>query len=194
MASPAQIILSCTLNGVGVSQTIAEPISGVMTESIVIPAAKAGTIASSILTLSTGHGINTGDRIDVYWGTGKHIGCLVGTVSGNSVPISAGAGDALPTGGAIISCMVPIVKPFAVLAVNMNVILLSCASATEAVAAFADVTPTAKGTLSITPSGSYVWYRDSGLTNPVSADPTQVFLSHGDITSPRTFQLVVGVA
>lgn len=67
-----------------------------------LPAAKSGTLSTrggndtGTLTLATGHGILTGDRIDVYWEGGLQRGVTVGTVAGNAVPFSGGSGDNLP--------------------------------------------------------------------------------------------------
>lgn len=63
----------------------------------------AGTLSArtgdSVGTLTiTGHGISTGQGVDVYWNSGSNarIGCVAGTVSGDNIPITSGAGDVLP--------------------------------------------------------------------------------------------------
>lgn len=70
---------------------------------VALPAGKAGTLTTrtdntdGTATLGTGHGIATGNTVDIYWAGGVRYGVTVGTVSGTSVPFSGGAGDNLPT-------------------------------------------------------------------------------------------------
>lgn len=67
-----------------------------------IPAAKTGSLTTrtnntdGTLTMDPGHGIITGQVVDIYWVGGSRVGVVVGTVSVNSVPISGGSGDNLP--------------------------------------------------------------------------------------------------
>jgi hypothetical protein len=50
---------------------------------------------TGIVTLSTGHGIETSDVVDVYWAGGVRYG-MTATVSDNAVTVDGGSGDALP--------------------------------------------------------------------------------------------------
>jgi len=64
-------------------------------------AAQTGTLTTrtdddtGIATLSTGHGIETADVVDVYWSGGVRYG-MDATVSVNEITIDGGAGDNLP--------------------------------------------------------------------------------------------------
>ena len=79
-----------------------------------LAAFKAGTVSQRIdantgeLTLGTGHGIETGDVVDIHWRIGTTNYCqrkvTVGTVIGNTVPIDAGVGDDLPVLTTAIVC------------------------------------------------------------------------------------------
>ena len=69
------------------------------------PHSIAGTLTTrtdddtGVLTLTSGHGVMTGNEVDVYWGEdGEHsrLEMTVGTVSGTTVPIDGGTGDNLP--------------------------------------------------------------------------------------------------
>lgn len=80
-----------------------------------LAAGKAGTLSTrtdndtGTLTLGSGHGIETGAIIDLYWEGGIQRGVTVGTVSGTSVPIDAGVGDNLPAQDtAIVACVVTV--------------------------------------------------------------------------------------
>lgn len=79
--------------------------------------AYAGTLAvrtddnTGTITLGAGHGIQTGDVVDIFWGTpgngddGVQYKSTVGTVSGTSVPIDLGVGSNLPAQAtAVIVC------------------------------------------------------------------------------------------
>jgi len=48
------------------------------------------------LTMTAGHGLTTGQIVDIYWTGGVQYGVTLGTVSTNSVPIDLGIGDDLP--------------------------------------------------------------------------------------------------
>lgn len=77
---------------------------GAVTVTKTLPAlvaAQTGTLATrtddntGVATLSTGHGIITGNKVDVYWSGGVRYG-MDATVSTNAVTIDGGAGDNLP--------------------------------------------------------------------------------------------------
>ena len=65
-------------------------------------AAQTGTLTTrtsdtvGTATLGSGHGILTGEIVDIYWSGGVRYGVTVGTVAGTSVPFSLGGGDVLP--------------------------------------------------------------------------------------------------
>jgi hypothetical protein len=86
------------------NQSASEPVGG-------IAAAKTGTLTTrtnnttGTLTMSAGHGFNTGDKIALFWAGGSQRDVTLGTVSGNSVPFSGGTGDDLPAATtAITAC------------------------------------------------------------------------------------------
>jgi hypothetical protein len=66
-----------------------------------ILAAQTGTLTTrtdndtGVATLSTGHGLLTGDICDVYWAAGMRYG-MDATVSTNAVTLDGGGGDNLP--------------------------------------------------------------------------------------------------
>lgn len=67
-----------------------------------LPAAKSGTLTTrtddntGTLTMSAGHGLTTGQIVDIYWTGGVQYAVTLGTVSTNSVPFDSGIGDNLP--------------------------------------------------------------------------------------------------
>lgn len=76
-----------------------------------IAAAQVGTLSTrtdndtGIATLSTGHGIETLDVVDVYWSGGVRYG-MDATVSGNAVTVDGGAGDNLPVQDTAVTVVV----------------------------------------------------------------------------------------
>lgn len=87
---------------------------GGIIKSKVLPAAKVGQLTTRTnntegeLTMAGGHGITTGDRLDLYWSGGSRRGITVGTVATNAVPLTdSGSGDNLPTNMTAITAMVP---------------------------------------------------------------------------------------
>ena len=101
--------ISVTGNGVTIQRTIQRSVEGASAREISLPAAKAGTLSTrtstsvGTLTLSPGHGITTGMTVDLYWTGGNRYTVTVGTVSGDSVPFSLGAGFDLPVQGTAVT-------------------------------------------------------------------------------------------
>jgi hypothetical protein len=67
-----------------------------------IPKGYTGTLTTrtdantGTVTLAGGHGITTGDKVDIYWAGGVQYNVTVGTVATNSMPFDLGIGDNLP--------------------------------------------------------------------------------------------------
>ncbi|MCL4199676.1 MAG: hypothetical protein KJZ69_19435 [Phycisphaerales bacterium] len=94
--------LSGEIGGAPLGATLQRTADGSIRQGpITLPAAEAGTLSTrSTDTTGTltipGTTLQTGDTIDVYWDGGRRYDVAVGTVVGDSVPISGGAGDILP--------------------------------------------------------------------------------------------------
>lgn len=112
MPNTLTLVESITVNGRPVTRNLVSNGDNLQQISVDLPAAKAGTLGvrtdntTGTLTMNTGHGITTGATIDLYWTGGQRRNVTVGTVSGNSVPISAGQGDNLPAAATAITAMV----------------------------------------------------------------------------------------
>ena len=92
-----------SIGGISVQSSVTRTEAGQIGHEVALPAGKAGTLTTRTsdtvgdATLATGHGIETGDLVDVYWEGGVRYGVTVGTVSGLAVPLTdSGAGDVLP--------------------------------------------------------------------------------------------------
>ena len=90
-----------SIAGLSIQSSVVRNAPGQCAEEVTLAAAKAGTLSgrtdndTGVVTLSTGHGILTGDKVTVFWAGGVRAG-MSATVSGNDVTVDAGAGDNLP--------------------------------------------------------------------------------------------------
>lgn len=157
------------------------------------PVAKTGTLTTrtdnttGTLTMTAGHGIITGDKIDIYWTGGSRRGVTVGTVATNSVPFSLGAGDNLPGNNSPVTVMVQNSEVVAITGANVTAIAFYCdGKATLQLTTSGDVE--ILGT-TVPAGGSYIWTLGSGVTNPVTGQTIgKVKMTHGDSVSPRTMR------
>lgn len=155
------------------------------------PAAKTGTLTTrtdnttGTLTMTAGHGIITGDRIDIYWTGGSRRGVTVGTVATNSVPFSLGAGDNLPIVSTPVTVMVQNSEVVAITGANVVAIAFYCdGKATVQFTTAGDVE--IFGT-TVAAGGSYYWTLGTGVTNPVTGQTIgKIKMTHGDSSSVRT--------
>ena len=101
----ATVTYNVSLSGSGVS--IANPVTrtgdSLKVWEVSLPVAEAGSLttrasdtAGTITMTDGGHGIATGEVVDIYWSGGVAYGATVGTVSGTSVPFTGASGDVLP--------------------------------------------------------------------------------------------------
>jgi len=104
----SRLSIAGDIGGASIAATILRTASGQINHDVQLPAAKAGTLTirtsanEGTITLSAGHGINTGQIVDLYWDGGRKRNALAGTVAGNDVPVVGDDGDALPDQGTAI--------------------------------------------------------------------------------------------
>lgn len=176
--------------GLSFRRTVTVSTDGAVVKNPTLAAAKTGALTTrtdndtGVLTMDTGHGISTGNRLDVYWtntdGTqGRRYGMTAGTVATNSVPIDGGAGDNLPADESAITAMVPQLETFAVTAADVIGLFVGCGGPATAVFRESDTTLVAAISTD-GPTDAYVWESTNGATTPFGADVADVYLSHGD--------------
>lgn len=164
--------------------------------------AKAGTLTTrtdantGTLTMSGGHGITTGQRLDLYWAVagvrGYRRGITVGTVATNSVPIDLGAGDDLPPAATAITAMVPHVETVTVTGDNINGIAFSSSVGPFQVTLTAADGTTEQFTRRYDTNNAYGWVKGNGETNPLAGVTLgKVYYSHGDTTDTGDFKFGV---
>ena len=109
MSQTSTLTFTGSIGGVAMSSTVSRAEDGNIGQTPAALAATAGTQTDWTsgtafeLTMDPGHGIQTGDVIDVYWLEGgvekRRYDVDVGTVAGDVVPVTAGSGDAMPSSG-----------------------------------------------------------------------------------------------
>ncbi len=163
-----------------------------------LAAAKVGQLTTrtsasvGTLTMASGHGIITGDRLDIYWTGGTRTGVTVGTVASLSVPFTVGSGDDLPDNLTAVTAMVPSSEPFS-LPDTADLNALFVGGAARCTAAFIKGASTSVANLVTGGSGvDYLWTDDSDATNPLvsQTDTATVWLSHDDSAASRQVSVV----
>ncbi len=201
----AAVVNRITVDGTTYTRSVNVAYDGPVRKEVTdIAVAKIGQLTTrtdnntGTLTMASGHGIITGDRLDIYWTEndikGHRRGVVVGTVASLSVPIDLGAGDNLPTNLTAVTAQVPTEEEL--LVTGDNVQFIACKSSRRGIIVFADVSDVELAAvyteLEGTTGGGYQWYTGNGLTNPLAGDAcTKVFFSNGD--SAVTNSLIAGV-
>jgi hypothetical protein len=177
---------NATASGLSFASLVTVDSDAAIPVQLTLAAAKTGTLTTRTddntgeLTLESGHGVTTGQRIDVYWSTGKRYGMTVGTVAALVVPIDGGAGDNLPIATTAMTAQVPEEVAFSVVGNSLKA--LAAYATRRSMVTLADgssnhlnVELDASG-----PDQIYTWTDQDGTTNPVSGDTlTKTFLSNG---------------
>jgi hypothetical protein len=149
-----------------------------------VAAGNAGTLSSrtdndtGIAALSAGHGILTGDKVDVFWTGGRRYG-MTATVSGNSVTVDLGAGDILPAlNTALIVCKRQVVNA----AFDPDDVSVLLITATRRVSvAFVDAGGLTLLALDLGAGECCLWWTNSGIVRPMSGNPVAaIWVGNGD--------------
>lgn len=207
MAIRGRISGSIQAGGLTISKTITRDAGAAIPVEETLAAAKAGTLTTRTsgtagsATLGSGHGITTGQVVDVYWDAGDtyaagcRFGVVVGTVSGTTVPLTdSGAGDEYPAdleGEAIT------VGP----QVNLNVavdgddVIMMAMGANKRCHADPQTSVPASiiaDGINVPANETWEWVKDAGVDNPLTGeDLDHVAVSNGDSAASATFKLVV---
>ena len=95
-----------SLTGAGktISKSVQRTDDADLSWEISLPVAEAGQLTTrvgdtsgTITMTDAGHGIATGEVVDIYHSGGVSYGATVGTVAGTSVPFTGASGDVLPS-------------------------------------------------------------------------------------------------
>jgi hypothetical protein len=168
--------------------------------------AKTGTLTTrtdnntGTLTMTAGHGLTTGQIVDIYWSGGVQRSVTVGTVATNSVPIELGIGDNLPSATTAVTVCVQKAINLAIDGDNTKIIavVLETVDKTLRTAAnvqFLDAAADVIAEIDLVANVPQVWDIEGGSSNPFTGDPiTNLKASQGNSTSTETYTLkIVGV-
>lgn len=148
------------------------------------------------LTMAASHGITTGQTIDLYWSGGVRYGVTVGTVATNSVPISAGAGDNLPTAATVITAVVQQSVNLAIDGDETDILAIifettDTSLRTAAHIQFRDAAADEIAEIDFVTNVPQVWDIAGGSANPFTGDPiTNLKVSQANSTTAATLKIV----
>lgn len=204
----SEVSIGYAVNGGGLSinRTVKRTCDGQNSRGpITIAAGKSGTLSTRTddntgeLTLAPGHGIMTGQVVDLYWAGGMRYGVEVGTVDGNAVPIDNGDGDNLPTQATAIVCAPRVQVNADIDGDNLALLALelgytSPQSTAKGHAEFQDAEDDSIAQVPLE-ANSPLPYDVAGTgSNPFTGDPiTKAFVSNGSATEVATFKMIWGV-
>lgn len=189
----AAATLSATMGGVSFSGAITRSGETPQALSVVLPAAKAGSLTTrtdndtGVVTLSTGHSITTGMVVDVYWvdssGDDQCRYNMDATVATNAVTVDGGAGANLPTATtAVTLCQ----RQIAVFAFTASIVQALLASSTRKASIRCMATSSVVVAILNAAGEFYDWFYGRGVTTPLGSDVTAVHLSNGDSAGTNT--------
>lgn len=162
-----------------------------MVRELSLSAALAGTLstrmgdADGTITLSEDHGLEEGDRIDIYFSSGSQRSSFVDSVSYGDVVVTGGIGDALPDlEDAVVR--VSLADNETAVIVGDDVVGIAAYCAADANFVFTD----GEGELfHVTLKNgvtSFQWFDGCGLDNPIAGlNISEVWLSQGDSTKSQ---------
>lgn len=189
--------ISCAGVGGSASQTVTG--ESMVLANPTVAVAKSGTLTTRTsdtagsLTMEAGHGITTGQIIDLYWSGGSCYGVTVGTVSGTTVPIATvSGGDVLPIATTAMRAGIRNSATFDLVGDDLQGLLVT--SSVEGYATFVNGS-TIHFAVHLTAGVAYSWENVSSGTNPIAGDTiTDVLFSQQAIAAAITTMNAVAVA
>lgn len=150
------------------------------------------------ITMTSGsHTIATGNVVDVYWSGGVQYGVTVGTVSGTSVPIDLGTGDALPAQDTAVTVVVQTSANLYIDGDNtkiLGVVLTTVDTSlrTAGHVQFRDSSNAEIHELDLVANVPQIWDIEGGSANPFTGNPiTNLKVSQGNATTTETYTLKI---
>lgn len=133
-----------------------------------VPAGVAGVagLAGAMTSLPTGHGLTDADIVCVTWAAGYRYNCTLSSTGANATTVAAGAGDTLPTSGAVVISKQAELD-VGVLGTNLAYLFLGC---DVAAVITLESTGAVEIAVSVAAGGAYQWDSGTGIANPVTGD------------------------
>lgn len=161
-----------------------------------VAAATTGTLTTRTndttgsITAIADHGLTTSQRVDLFWDGGARLGVVLGTVSGNTVPITnSGTGSVLPI--ATTALTIGKCEEIPAVIVGDDIRLLFIGSAVRGAVVVEDSGGNTLLSVALATNGYYEWNTNYATANPLAGDTTgSVFFSHTAGTTNSNMQLV----
>lgn len=170
-----------------------------------VPGAKEGDLtartstSAGTLTMDTGHGFVATNLVDIFWATGKRVGVVLGTPTGDAFPISGGSGDDLPT--TTPTAMTAMKRQAETRALTGNdALFIFIYSPVPGYVTFTQsdgTTVIVSIPLTADDGGSsytYFWSAETGGTNPLAGGAVGKFLFSHASTSPQDMLVRIGTS
>lgn len=187
---PFTATVKTTVNVGGLSfagDTATREAAGQISQQPTLPAGKAGTLTTrtdndtGVATLGAGHGIITGDKVDVFWDGGLRYG-MDATVAGNAVTVDAGAGDNLPAQATDLVVCKPVALELDVDGDQLKA--LGAFFGKRGHVRFLDGSAATLLSIPLAASVPYSWISDAAVANPLEGDVVgSVLMSCGDASA-----------
>jgi len=197
----ATISLNVTIGGVSVSKTWEREADHPNPYEVTLPVADAGRLTTrtddntGVVTMSdAGHGIITGNKVDVYWTGGMRYG-MDATVAGTAVTLDGGAGANLPADETDVVCCVQFSIATSIDGDVADVFVASLEYADSAAVAMGHIDLQKSGSVTVAefnlePNKALFVDVASDLANPLTGDPIILCLaSHGDTVNSATLKI-----
>ena len=193
MSVSGQINTIAQLGGLSISGLITRTGDASLAHQIALPAGTSGTLTgrtdddTGVATLEAGHGLQTGDVIDIYWSDGMRYG-MDATVAVDAITIDGGAGDALPatTTVVVVTKQVQIDSDFD--GDNVKMIVAKCDQ--RAHIDFQDSGSASLAAVELQADEQWYWVDDQGIANPLTGNPVDdIFASNADPDSAATLEV-----
>jgi hypothetical protein len=191
--------------GVSLSQGIVRTSEGGLSWELSLPVAEAGQLttrssdtAGTITMDDAGHGITTGEIIDIYDPAGGTVsyGATVGTVAGDSVPFTGASGDVLPANltNVTVAEQVILNTPIDGDAILIIAIIVEFPTSASTDQAHLDMQDSGNATIEeidLTANGLVVHDITGGDTNVFTGNPiTHIHCSQGGVTEACTLKII----
>lgn len=155
------------IEGRNVSSVGTETVNNVLSGSGTLLAGIAATAGSAgVMTLAEGHGLTDADVVMVTWAAGRRYNCTLSSTGSTSTTVGSGAGDSLPTVGAVVIAK-QLEIDAAVLGTNVDFLMLK--SDVDALITL-ETDAAVQLVKDIEAGDTFIWRESSQEANPITGD------------------------
>lgn len=188
-AQTISVVASITGGGQVLQSSRNVSVDNVIVAAEAIAAGKTGTAgAAGVMTLGTGHGLTTANVVSVTWAVGRRYDCSITAYDSTTITLGTGAGDSLPTAGAVVVSS----KTEIDLAFNgAELQAISIGGDQPFIVALEDVS-TVKLEVDTVANSTYQWDSGNGVTNPLAAAAPIKANAYAKAAVAGTLKILVG--